>query len=36
VTLISGALAATSAPVTKLLGSGLGHRLRKGVTPTEQ
>jgi hypothetical protein len=36
VILISGALAATSAPVTKLLGGGLGRRLRKGVTPTEQ
>jgi hypothetical protein len=36
VILISGALAATSAPVTKLLGSGLGRHLRKGVTPTEQ
>jgi hypothetical protein len=35
VILISGALAATSAPVTKLLGGGLG-RLRKEVTPTEQ
>ncbi len=35
VILIAGALAATSAPVSALLGGGL-RRLRKGVTPTEQ
>jgi hypothetical protein len=36
VILIAGALAATSAPVTRLLGGGLRRRLRKEVTPTEQ
>jgi hypothetical protein len=34
--LIAGALAATSAPVTKLLGGRLGRHLSKEVTPTEQ
>ncbi|MGB7796041.1 MAG: hypothetical protein WBL53_07265 [Pseudonocardiaceae bacterium] len=36
VILIAGGLAATSAPVTRLLGGVLRRRLRKEVTPTEQ
>jgi hypothetical protein len=36
VIVIGSALAAASSPVLQLLSGGLGRRLRKGVTPTEQ